>query len=165
MPYAELVELAGEDACSVCFPDAPVSVLNRPSRLSVPEKEAAEKARVERAKAKAERDAKNAEKAIFMPDGSPVIINADKRFPDRIRSAVSAKSEYKRAYQYANDPWGRNPLFKAEQERNMAILAEALKFKLGEEEFAVHHAKVEKAFAKYVRDNEKAMAEFEQRGW
>lgn len=51
--HADLVELAGEKACTVCFPDAPVDVLHRASRLSTPEQEAR----------KAEKEKRAAEKA------------------------------------------------------------------------------------------------------
>lgn len=45
---AEIVEAAGERACTVCFPDAPVDVLKKASRLFTPDEEAAAKAREER---------------------------------------------------------------------------------------------------------------------
>lgn len=49
---AEIVDLAGEDACTVCFPDAPVSQQSRlPFRVE--EREAADKARAEREAKKA----------------------------------------------------------------------------------------------------------------
>jgi polyhydroxyalkanoate synthesis regulator phasin len=52
----DLVELAGEKACTVCFPDAPVEVRNRPSKLTTPEREArqAEKAAKAAEKVKSE---------------------------------------------------------------------------------------------------------------
>lgn len=52
----DLVELAGEKACTVCFPDAPVETRNRPSRVKTPEQEAkaAEKAQKAAAKAASE---------------------------------------------------------------------------------------------------------------
>jgi hypothetical protein len=46
-----IVEDAGEDACTVCYPSAPAEVLNRPSRIVTADK-------IAKAKAKAERDAK-----------------------------------------------------------------------------------------------------------
>lgn len=53
MTHEALVEMAGEQACTVCFPDAPVDTLRRKSQLETPE-----------AKAKrAEKEAKRAEKA------------------------------------------------------------------------------------------------------
>jgi hypothetical protein len=46
-----IVEDAGQDACTVCYPSAPADVLNRPSRIVTADK-------VAKAQAKAERDAK-----------------------------------------------------------------------------------------------------------
>ena len=45
----EIVELAGERACTVCFPDAPVDVRNRPSQLSTDEEKERAAQREERA--------------------------------------------------------------------------------------------------------------------
>ena len=50
---ATIVEDAGEDACTICYPSAPAEVLNRPSRIVTADK-------VAKAAAKAERDAKKA---------------------------------------------------------------------------------------------------------
>ena len=46
-----IVEDAGQDACTICYPSAPADVLNRPSRIVTADK-------VAKAQAKAERDAK-----------------------------------------------------------------------------------------------------------
>lgn len=54
---AEIVELAGERACTVCYPSAPVETRNRPTRLFGEAEIAAQKAREERAAKKAARDA------------------------------------------------------------------------------------------------------------
>ncbi|QIG58183.1 hypothetical protein SEA_SKOG_31 [Gordonia phage Skog] len=56
----EIVELAGERACTVCFPDAPVEARSRKSVLFTDEEKAAE---VARQVARQERAAKAAEKA------------------------------------------------------------------------------------------------------
>ena len=50
-----IVEDAGQDACTICYPSAPAEVLNRPSRIVTADK-------IAKAKAKAEREAKKAEK-------------------------------------------------------------------------------------------------------
>ena len=72
MAADDLVELAGEEACTICFPNAPVATLNRPSLLTTPEREAAAKAREERAAKKAIADAKKAANSITNPDGSTI---------------------------------------------------------------------------------------------
>jgi len=48
-----IVEDAGQDACTICYPSAPAEVLNRPSRIVTADK-------IAKAQAKAERDAKKA---------------------------------------------------------------------------------------------------------
>ena len=48
-----IVEDAGKDACTICYPSAPADVLNRPSRIVTADK-------IAKAAAKAERDAKKA---------------------------------------------------------------------------------------------------------
>lgn len=51
--HEDLVELAGEKACTVCFPNAPVDVLKRPSKLTTPERQAREAEKAHKAAAKA----------------------------------------------------------------------------------------------------------------
>lgn len=66
-PEKTIVEDAGEKACTVCYPTAPVDVLRRPSKMEAPEKK---KAREERAAAREKKAAETLAKSIFMPDGS-----------------------------------------------------------------------------------------------
>lgn len=54
---AQIVEEAGERACTVCFPSAPVDVLRRPSALRTPDEAKAEAERAEREQARAKRAA------------------------------------------------------------------------------------------------------------
>lgn len=82
----EVVELAGESACTICFPDAPVDVRNRPSQLEEPAKKAA---REEREAAKAEREAKKAAKAIANPDGS--VLKLTGKFGSKIYTESEAQ--------------------------------------------------------------------------
>jgi hypothetical protein len=81
MSAEELVVLAGEKACTVCFPWAPVDILKQKTKLEAPERKAA---RLEREAKKAEREAKKAAKAIANPDGSPLEV-FDWRVPERQR--------------------------------------------------------------------------------
>ena len=53
-----IVEDAGQDACTICYPSAPAHVLNRPSRIVTADKIAKAQAKVERDAKKAERIAK-----------------------------------------------------------------------------------------------------------
>ncbi|WP_159599794.1 hypothetical protein [Agromyces humi] len=78
MNEEEIVELAGDLACSSCFPSAPVVDRRnpRPNQLETPEgradREKREAEKDARAKAKAEREAKQAAAAINTPDGEPI---------------------------------------------------------------------------------------------
>jgi len=66
----EVVEAAGEKACTVCYPTAPVDVLRRPSTIEAPARRAA---RLERDAKKAARDAARAAKAITAADGGKLL--------------------------------------------------------------------------------------------
>jgi hypothetical protein len=79
MTAEDLVELAGEKACTVCFPWAPVDVLKQKTRLESQERKAA---RLEREAKKAAAAAKKAAKAITNPDGSPLKIFKN-HYPER----------------------------------------------------------------------------------
>ena len=69
---AEIVGLAGDMACTVCYPSAPVADprFPRPSRLATPEQK---KARDERDAAKAAREAKRLATGIWNPDGTELL--------------------------------------------------------------------------------------------
>ncbi len=71
---AEIVDAAGADACTVCYPSAPVESLSRPRRVLHHTEEEANAARAAREQAKADRAAKAAAKAIANPDGSPLSV-------------------------------------------------------------------------------------------
>lgn len=68
-PQGKIIELAGEMACTVCYPDAPVETRSRPCQLDTPERLAERDAK---AAEKAERARVKAAKAITAPDGSPL---------------------------------------------------------------------------------------------
>lgn len=79
---AEIVEAAGADACTVCYPSAPVESLSRPRSIRHHTEDEAAKARAAREQAKADRAAAKAAKAITSPDGSPLRV-FDWRVPER----------------------------------------------------------------------------------
>ena len=64
-----IVDLAGERACTVCYPDAPVAVLAQPTRLFSNAEKDKQKARVEREAKRKEREAK---KLIDPTTGQPL---------------------------------------------------------------------------------------------
>ena len=86
-----IVEAAGERACTVCYPSAPVDVLRRKSTLLTPDEEDAARARGEREAAKIERDRVKAEKAITNPDGTP--LRAPGRYGGEVKTLVTAERE------------------------------------------------------------------------
>jgi hypothetical protein len=79
MNAEDLVELAGEKACTVCFPWAPSDTLKRKAQLESVDKKAA---RLEREEKKRIREEKKAAKAIANPDGSPLQV-FDHHYPER----------------------------------------------------------------------------------
>jgi hypothetical protein len=89
MTAEDLVELAGEKACTRCFPWAPTDTLKRKTRLESVDKKAA---RLEREAKKAEREAKKAAKAIANPDGTPLKVFKG-HYPERqvVRNGVVVK--------------------------------------------------------------------------
>ena len=91
-----VVEDAGKRACTVCYPSAPIDVLNRPTKMFSEEEKRAQRDREERAAAKVERDAKKLAKAI-LPDGEPLKIptwmgSEGQMHYDRIQSLVAART-------------------------------------------------------------------------
>lgn len=69
---AQIVELAGERACTVCYSSAPVAVLASRSHLFTPDEIAAVAVREVRAVELEAKRAAKAAKAITNPDGSPL---------------------------------------------------------------------------------------------
>jgi len=67
----EIVGLAGESACTICYPSAPAEVLNNPSALELPRRR---EERLAREAEKAAKQAKKAEKSLSL-DGSVVTVH------------------------------------------------------------------------------------------
>jgi hypothetical protein len=87
-----IVEDAGQDACTVCYPSAPAEVLNRPSRIVTADK-------VAKAQAKAERDAKKAAKLAKQKADAPTasgefLYFKDGKYTEVIRTERTAVSEW-----------------------------------------------------------------------
>jgi hypothetical protein len=99
-----LVEMAGERACTVCFPNAPVDVTKRPSNLKYDVE-----AREAKAKADAEKAAKAADKLAkaILPDGSELKVSV--RYGEHrgnyvggnAKTQVSARNEALRLLAYS----------------------------------------------------------------
>ena len=87
-----IVEDAGQDACTVCYPSAPAEVLNRPSRIVTADK-------IAKAQAKAERDAKKAERIAKEKANAPTISGEflyikDGKYTQVIKTERSAVTEW-----------------------------------------------------------------------
>lgn len=90
----EIVEAAGETACTICYPSAPAEVLNRPTTILTADRLAKEAARAAREAAKAEREAKRRAKA---PTASGEPLRLPSEWSDRweeIQTERTAISEW-----------------------------------------------------------------------
>lgn len=89
---SEIVEDAGQDACTICYPSAPAETLNRPSRIVTADK-------IAKAQAKAERDAKKVariakEKANAPTASGESILFKEGKWTREIKTERSAISEW-----------------------------------------------------------------------
>lgn len=132
---AEIVEAAGERACTICYSDAPVARKDKGEAVTVPksvmltpeEIERAE-AREAEAKRRAEKKAKAALNAITQPDGTPLRDEMGKDGRQRgsvVKTLRTAKSELKRQCWYAYC-WGDGD---GAHERNIQHLGRAVAWK------------------------------------
>ena len=89
---ATIVEDAGERACTVCYPSAPVDVLSRPTKIFSDEEKADMEAKAARALELERKRADKAAKAIVAADGSPLYVY---RYGsrDRVNTEVTARRE------------------------------------------------------------------------
>ncbi|PPG02661.1 hypothetical protein C5E06_09415 [Pseudoclavibacter sp. RFBI5] len=89
----ELVEDAGDRACTVCFPSAPV---DRPTKMELPEERQAREARQVQTHERDEKKLSAAAKAIAAPNGEPLKIGAwASRWPQTIKTERAAMTEAK----------------------------------------------------------------------
>jgi len=87
-----IVEDAGQDACTICYPSAPAETLNRPSRIVTADK-------IAKAQAKAERDAKKdariaKEKANAPTASGKSLIYKEGKWTREIKTERSAVTEW-----------------------------------------------------------------------
>jgi hypothetical protein len=134
---AETVALAGEQACTVCFPSAPVDVLKRKGGFEAPARKAA---RQEREEKKAATLAKKQAKALYPEDvDKALVVRGDQRFPEKLRTIAAAKSFLTDGYSWG---WGTHPMY-SEADRDM--VAEVLAERLGTDPFAERQAAEKRA--------------------
>lgn len=168
---AEIVEAAGERACTICYPDAPVARRDKGENVAVPKSVMLTSEEIERAEAReaeakrrAEKKAKAALNAITQPDGTPLrdeMGRDGKQKGSVVKTLRTAKSELKRQcwYGYA---WGDSD---GEHERNIQHLGRAVAWKenglaIGDEPTAEQIEAVIKPLRdKAVKEVDKARAE------
>jgi len=93
---ATIVDDAGQDACTVCYPSAPADTLNRPSRIVTADKVAKAQAKAEREAKKAERIAK--EKANAPTASGEFLIYKEGKWTREIKTERSAITEWYSQY-------------------------------------------------------------------
>ncbi|GAA1979072.1 hypothetical protein [Kitasatospora viridis] len=86
----QVVEDAGERACTVCYPSAPVDIRKRPTKIFTPDEIAASEARAAKAKAAEAAKVTKAAKAITDPEGNRL---QGKGRGDWIDTEAAAQSE------------------------------------------------------------------------
>jgi hypothetical protein len=142
----EIVEQAGQAACTECYPSAPVEVRSRPSRIKTPQQLAREAEKAERAKAKAT-------KAITAPDGTPLRTKGygqiDTEFTAR-RSYADALS-YARHLTRSNVAYHRDTI--AEYRDDAQLILAALAAKHGRSEDDLRAELAPKVEAKWTREH------------
>ena len=125
----KIAELAGESACTICYPDAPSEYFLRKSQLEDPSKV---QAREEREAKKKERDAKKALTGITNPDGTPLTIK-ERKYRETIKTERTAQTwAVDNIYwisQYADKDWLAEQV--EERKKNHEIVLEALAHKRG----------------------------------
>jgi hypothetical protein len=151
---AEIIKQAGSDACTVCYPNAPVDDLKRPSSLFTPDEEAREANRVAKIAKRAAKDAK----AITNPDGTALrgpwgIINTERSAEIE---AVKALADDE-AYEFEHPSRGEWLAY-------VELAIEALAAKRGVPAAEVRTLIETKAAAKIKRDKVEAEKWAKQRG-
>lgn len=89
---ATIVDDAGQDACTICYPSAPAETLNRPSRIVTADKIAKAQAKVEREARKAEKIAK--EKANAPTASGEFLYFKEGKYTEVIKTERSAVTEW-----------------------------------------------------------------------
>ena len=125
----KIAELAGEGACTICYPDAPSEYFLRKCQLEDPKKV---EAREERDAKKKERDAKKLLTGITNPDGTDLVIR-ERRYNNTIKTERTAQiwavDNLYWISQYADKDWLVEQV--EERKQNHEIVLAALAHKRG----------------------------------
>ena len=145
----EIVDAAGERACTVCYPSAPVDVLKRPSRIEDPKVVAEREARAEE---KRKRDAERAVKGITDPvTGGDLIVRRS-----HVKTALTAEREAVRLLDtviYDSISPYNNRKHVDEAREDIGVLLRALANKRGQSVEEVYEELREKAVKKFRKDS------------
>ena len=137
----EIIDAAGERACTVCYPDAPAEKLAQPTRMFSQDEIDAQAAREARQAERTAKAAKAATKAITNPDGTP--LRDQDRLP--IKTEVTAWNTLVSLMTYSRIG------YRAHLDVQDRIVA-ALAAKLGQDEAEVRATATKKADAKARRE-------------
>jgi hypothetical protein len=164
----EIAGLAGEKACSVCYPDAPSEYFLRKCQIEDP---AVVKAREERAEAKAVREAKRLAVGIWNPDGSALKVHRtyESRYLEELKTERTARiwakdtgvwiAEY---HAEKREDWKSERVeVLANLEADLEMVIVAIANKLGQDVESVRaeiQDKVDKQLAKNARERAKWLA-------
>jgi hypothetical protein len=146
-----IVELAGERACTVCYPSAPVNVLARRSQLSTPDEREAAEARAQRAAEQAARKSKATANAPTA-SGEPLKVSTG-RYHEVFKTERAA-------LQWASAEIASAGFYEREltdiEQAGVAQVAEAVAEKRGVPATEVRAEIETKAAAKLVRDRKES---------
>lgn len=150
---AQIIEDAGERACTICWPAAPTSALSRPTRIFSRDEKAAAERRVEREQKAAEKAAKKAATTVVHPDGLDLYGPWD-QVSDNARQVLSGAVGYvaDQLSDKARPEYAKSPEKAATRDARLAANTEALaQFNRITIE---HQQKIirEKALAKHIKD-------------
>lgn len=154
----QIVDAAGERACTVCYPSAPVSTLSKPTKMFTDEEKRLAVVREEREKKRQAKMEKEKAAGITAEDGSPLKVPSWGR--DEVvkteRSAqtmaVDALVDRRRAEAARKSGQYINPEVSVEAEKRLEVLVPALSRKRSERDSVVLEDLMKRAAAKWRRE-------------
>lgn len=152
----EIIEAAGTNACTVCFPDAPVEKLNQPGVMETPDMISKREAREERERKAAEKKAAAIAKGITNPDGTPLrgrwgVYKTERAAEiDLVDGLITAYS-----------PWMQNDSMKEEYKKQSVSIFEAILHKRGVSREELTETILTKVKAKLKREGS-SVSDFER---
>jgi len=149
---SELIDQAGSNACTVCFPDAPVEKLSRPGVLETPDMADKRKAREERERKAAEKKSVAEAKGIAMPDGSPLRDNLNLVIKTERTAEITLVDNCVNEFYIDRSQYDMNEDYYEKSRRVAKNIYEALKHKRGLSDEELFSFIKEKGIAKIKRE-------------